>query len=82
MVGNQKRNRGVVVEDKVREEKLGTKQKEKGAKNDGMIIELSAMNNENPKELVRKEEEGKLNKTEHLIKERIPLKDITSIVQL
>lgn len=47
-----------------------------------MIIELPTMDNENPKGLVRKEEEGKLNKTEQLIKERIPLKDITYMVQL
>lgn len=44
-------------EDKVREGKLGTKEEEKGAKNDGMIIELPAMDNEKPKGLVRKEEE-------------------------
>lgn len=41
----------------MREGKLGTKEEEKGAKNDGMIIELPAMDNENPKGLVRKEEE-------------------------
>lgn len=66
----------------MREGKLGTEEEEEWAKNDGMIIELPVMDHENPKVLVRKEEEGKLNKTEQLIKERIPLKDITSMVQL
>lgn len=66
----------------MREGKLGTEEEEEGTKNDGMIIELPAMDHKNPKVLVRKEEEGKLNKIEQLIKERIPLKDITYMVQL
>lgn len=77
---NQKRNRR--EEDKVREGKLGTEEEEERTKNDGMIIELTGMDHENPKGLVRMEEKGKLNKTEQLIKEMILLKDITSIVQL